>query len=429
MQLPSGPTLLTIAACAIYAGLSINENIEYAKIKSSGDVLLSTCIQNLSLKADQKDREAASKHLYEYLRVSVGKKQEDLDEKCDIIKDHGGLKLLTQIIANPNEQSETTLANVLTSIQLLVRGSSEQRNAFNSYKGVYHLFQLALNSSVADKIKQAAMVTLRTATRFDVNKREVDSDIPFGSEGAQTVARQNKEQVGRLVDILDSSDNQKVKPAIGVIAHMSQTLEGAKLLNDLDAVNLLVPHLHSTDPGIKKNALIAIANAAKQNIDKSIAILGEADQYTKILNMLPKRDPTANQKVKRSVVDILLLVGSYFFSKSNGEETEELAQTLASNQDSLVIIIYYGLTTGDFRLKRSVTQLQKLLTNVDFSSLSAQFKDQIALLAARLEAQKRQDQQRQQQQAMAQMMMGGGMGGMGGLSAQEMAMMQQMYGQ
>ncbi len=351
-----------------------------------------------------------------------------MDEKCDIIKDHGGLKLLTQIIAHPSDQSEATLVNVLSTIQLLVRGNSEQRYAFNSYRGVHHLFQLAWNSGVSDRIKQASFTTLRTATRFDANKRIIDSDVPYGSEGAWTVAKQDKGLVGRLVQVLDSSDNQIVKPVIGVIAHMSQTVPGAKLLNELNAVNLLLPHLHSTDPGIKKNALIAIGNAAKQDIVKSMGVLGESDQYIKILNMLPKRDPTANDKVKRAVVDILHLIAAHYYKHGDHVQCEEFAQSLSSNQECLVIIIYYGLTTGDFRLKKSVQQLQKLLTNPEFSTLATTFRDQIALLAARLEAQKRQEQQRQQQQAMAQMMGMGGMGGMGGLSPQEIAMMQQMYG-
>lgn len=66
----SGPMLLTGAACSVYAFLRLKENFEFGKIRGDGEVLLSTSIKNLSLRASKEEREGASRRVYEFLKNS-----------------------------------------------------------------------------------------------------------------------------------------------------------------------------------------------------------------------------------------------------------------------------------------------------------------------------------------------------------------------
>jgi hypothetical protein len=416
-SLLNGPILLTGAACSLYVFLKLKENLEFGKIKSGG-THLSTSINNLSLKRGKQDREDASRHIYEFLKNST---KEEEEENRDIVYDHGGLKLLTtQIIAHPEQQTERALEYAMMSIQLLIRGSSEKRHAFNSYNGVHHLFQLSINN--IGHIQNIALEALRTATRFDTNKRELEGDIPYGSEGALTLSKESKQDLRKLLNILEEEgDNKKTEAALGAIAHMSQTVKGSEVLNELLAVDTLIPFLSYTDTKLKKNALIAIGNSAKQNIAANIGILGEEYQLRGILSMLT-RDPKLNPKIKRAVVDTLYQVALYRYRSGDKRKTEEFARLLKEKlQEGTAIIFYMGFASSDFRLKRAILDLEKLLINPDFSSEHETFSENLKSMEARIEVQRRQEKQKEQQ------MMSQLMGGMGGISLQELAMMQQMY--
>jgi len=259
-----GPLALVGGGLALLSYFAIEE---YLITKYNRPELYSA-LNNLESKSPE-DREKAALFILDYVanKEVVAQQKDPQEEKKDILYEHSALKRFLNV-AELDNNTEKTLQCVLICIRELTHGpvGIERRCHFNmNLKGLPTL--LALCFSGNEKVEMAALRALKSATTFEVAKKELEDDVPRGSEGGSILLRaMDKDVLTSFVAKLEDENTEILRGVTSIISHISNSYNGASMLSQTpDAVPLLLTLVISHVENICKNAIIALSNIAKVN--------------------------------------------------------------------------------------------------------------------------------------------------------------------
>lgn len=299
------------------------------------------------------------------------------------------------------------------------------------------------------EVRASAVALLRRATYFTWFIAYMERDeVPRDSRGSLDIVRNvSDEDLSAFVGLLktmsddlegldDNSDNddeenkelrRKILAGVfGTIAHISETTAGSKRLLKVGAVDLILPHLQSSDQIVVKHAAVTLGNMCLTDFESI------ADKMIVPINITHILMHLQSQKRQTSALHCIFSMVKYLSEETDDEQENEL---LKSDRDMLTSILYdrkentigmLGLLHAQkastrekaYKLVLYITQ-KAFSNNYDkMQEIVDEAKKREELRVQRNE-QKRLAEQRRQQQ----MMMGGMGGGMGGMDQQMLMQM------
>ncbi|KAF0982513.1 hypothetical protein FDP41_011443 [Naegleria fowleri] len=264
-----GPLCLVGGGLALLSYFAIEEFL----ITKYNRVELYKALQNLN-DSNPETREQGILFIFDYIHNKEQvEKKDPAEEKKDILYEHNTLrkclKLLTTFF---DTNTDKTNQCALIIIRELICGpaSIERRRHFNmSLKGLPTLFQCCLSDN--EKVVLPALRALKSGTTFEVFKKELEDDVPRGSEGGAILLKSvEPEDLYRLASMLNGQENTEILRGVtSILSHISHSQSGAMVLAEQESVvSSLLPLLTSHVDNISKNAVITLANIAKVNFEQ-----------------------------------------------------------------------------------------------------------------------------------------------------------------
>ncbi|EFC41678.1 predicted protein [Naegleria gruberi] len=277
--------------------------------------------------SNAENREKAALFIFDYIsnRETVKKTKDPAEEKKDILYENGTLKKCLNLLTNFDDNTEKTVQCALIIIREIISGpvAIERRRHFNlSLKGLPVLFESSLGDN--EKVVMPSLRALKSSTTFEAAKRELEDDIPRGSEGGSLLLKYiDEESLSKFVSKLESENTEILRGVTSTLSHISHTPKGAKMLSEIpDAVPLLLSLLISHVENICKNAVISISNIAKVDFESH-----EESLLTALKPIL--RSLNIQTKVPQKIA-ILEFVASltHYLSKKDISERDKIASYL-----------------------------------------------------------------------------------------------------
>jgi len=305
----------------------------------------------------------------------------------------------------------------------IVNGKARNKDKLASLGGVdifgKILFKAPELDHVNAQVKRLALKCIRTYTKFDVENRALDTDIPEGGKFAVLFAKSLDEEKWVMIkSLLAESTNALL---LCTLAHLSYTPVGVQKMVDNNLISVLDKHMTKNDSiqtgtqgskMFKQVALMIVGNIVKVLKEQD---LPEAYSKRGLLAHVFTGVTRGRGKLITAAVDFLYFVTNKAVNEGDDEVLEIIATLIFQNPNhSAILFELRELSSTDGGIKYKLDRMADVYTNPEYVPASSE-KIKNLLNEVRLALEKRHKQQMQEQMRREQMSMMGMMGGMGGM--------------